>query len=155
MDTLLWPLKVSVAWVMVTIHKGLVFIGFPDGPGIAWVLSIIGLTIVVRLLIMPLFVKQIRASRGMQLMQPELQALQAKYKGKKDPASQKKMQEEIDYLEGFLASVMKKLGNEKFVAHAKPEVVANERKKQADAESKLKTLRENVEKLKGRDADVR
>ena len=67
----------------------------------------------------------------------------------------KKMQEEIDYLEGFLASVMKKLGNEKFVAHAKPEVVANERKKQADAESKLKTLRENVEKLKGRDADVR
>ena len=65
------------------------------------------------------------------------------------------MQEEIDYLEGFLASVMKKLGNEKFVTHTKPEVVTNKRKKQADAESKLKTLRENVEKLKGRDADVR
>ena len=90
MDTLLWPLKVSVAWVMVTIHKGLVFIGFPDGPGIAWVLSIIGLTIVVRLLIMPLFVKQIRASRGMQLLQPEMQALQAKYKGKKDPESRQR-----------------------------------------------------------------
>ena len=70
MDTLLWPLKVAVAWVMVTIHKALVLIGFPDGPGIAWVLSIIGLTIVVRLLIMPLFVKQIRASRGLQLLQP-------------------------------------------------------------------------------------
>jgi len=65
MDTLLWPLKVAVAWVMVTIHKALILVGFPDGPGIAWVLSIIGLTIVVRLLIMPLFVKQIRASRGM------------------------------------------------------------------------------------------
>ena len=50
MDTLLWPLKVAVAWVMVTIHKALVLIGFPDGPGVAWVLSIIGLTIVVRLL---------------------------------------------------------------------------------------------------------
>ena len=95
MDTLLWPLKVAVAWVMVTIHKGLVLIGFPDGPGIAWVLSIIGLTIVVRLLIMPLFVKQIRASRGMQLLQPEMKALQAKYKGKKDPESRQRMNEEM------------------------------------------------------------
>ena len=95
MDTLLWPLKVAVAWVMVTIHKALVLIGFPDGPGVAWVLSIIGLTIVVRLLIMPLFVKQIRASRGMQLLQPELQALQAKYKGKKDPESRQRMNEEM------------------------------------------------------------
>jgi len=95
MDTFLWPLMVAVAWVMVNIHRFLVFIGFPDGPGIAWVLSIIGLTMFVRLLIMPLFVKQIRASRGMQLMQPELQALQNKYKGKKDPASQQRQQEEM------------------------------------------------------------
>ena len=95
MDTILWPLKVAVAWVMVYIHKFLVLIGMPDGSGVAWVLSIVGLTIVVRLLIMPLFVKQIRASRGMQLMQPELQALQAKYKGKKDPESQRRQQEEM------------------------------------------------------------
>ena len=60
----------------------------------------------------------------------------------------RKMEEEIDYLEGFLRSVMKKLGNEKFVANAKPEVVAVERKKRADAESKLALLRENVAKLK-------
>ena len=59
-----------------------------------------------------------------------------------------KMEAEIDYLEGFLRSVMKKLGNEKFVASAKPEVVAVERKKRADAESKLALLRENVAKLK-------
>ena len=95
MDTILWPLMVAVAWVMVYIHKALVIIGLPDGPGAAWVLSIIGLTIFVRILIMPLFVKQIRASRGMQLMQPELQALQAKYKGKKDPASRQRQQEEM------------------------------------------------------------
>lgn len=95
MDTILWPLKVAVAWVMVYIHKALVFLGFTDGPGPAWVLSIVGLTIVVRILIMPLFVKQIRASRGMQLMQPELQALQAKYKGKNDPASKQRQQEEM------------------------------------------------------------
>ena len=60
-----------------------------------------------------------------------------------------KMEAEIDYLEGFLRSVMKKLGNEKFVANAKPEVVAVERKKRADAESKLALLRESVAKLKG------
>ena len=57
MDTILWPLKVAVAWVMVYIHKFLVLIGLSDGPGVAWVLSIIGLTIFVRILIMPLFVR--------------------------------------------------------------------------------------------------
>jgi valyl-tRNA synthetase len=60
----------------------------------------------------------------------------------------KKMEVEIGYLQGFLNSVMKKLSNEKFVANAKPEVVENERKKQADAESKINTLRESIRKLK-------
>ena len=95
MDTILWPLKVAVAWVMVRIHDFLVLIGMSTGPGAAWVLSIVGLTILMRLLIMPLFVRQIRASRGMQLMQPELKAIQDKYKGKKDQASRQRMQEEM------------------------------------------------------------
>ena len=60
----------------------------------------------------------------------------------------KKMEDEIKYLEGFLISVNKKLSNEKFVANAKPEVVANERKKQADAESKIAALKANIAKLK-------
>ena len=59
-----------------------------------------------------------------------------------------KMEDEIKYLEGFLISVNKKLSNEKFVANAKPEVVANERKKQADAESKIAALKANIAKLK-------
>lgn len=58
-----------------------------------------------------------------------------------------KMRSELEYLRGFLASVMKKLGNERFVNNAKPEIVANERKKQADAESKIKSLEENINKL--------
>ena len=95
MDGLLMLLEVAEAWVMVTIHKLLVAIGMSDGPGPAWVLSIVGLTVAVRVLIMPLFVKQIRSSRGMQAMQPELRALQNKYKGKKDPASQERMREEM------------------------------------------------------------
>ena len=60
----------------------------------------------------------------------------------------KKMEAEITYLEGFLKSVEKKLGNEKFVANAKPEIVENERKKKADAESKILTLKAGIEKLK-------
>ena len=60
-----------------------------------------------------------------------------------------KMEAEITYLEGFLNSVMKKLGNEKFVANAKPEVVEAERKKQADAASKIASLKESIAALKG------
>ena len=59
----------------------------------------------------------------------------------------KKMNADIAYYEGFIISVMKKLGNEKFVANAKPEVVEAERKKQADAESKIASLKEGIAAL--------
>jgi valyl-tRNA synthetase len=58
-----------------------------------------------------------------------------------------KMEAEIKYLEGFLKSVNAKLSNEKFVANAKPEIVENERKKQADSESKIRSLRESLAAL--------
>ncbi len=58
-----------------------------------------------------------------------------------------KIQEEITYLEGFLDSVVKKLSNERFVSKAPADVVALEQKKQADAESKLAMLRENLERI--------
>ena len=60
-----------------------------------------------------------------------------------------KMEEKIRYFEGFLAGVMKKLGNERFVANAKPEIVELERKKKSDAESKIETLRASIRQLKG------
>ena len=59
-----------------------------------------------------------------------------------------KMEAEINYLRGFLKSVEGKLSNEKFVANAKPEIVENERKKKADAESKIETLKANISALK-------
>lgn len=62
-------------------------------------------------------------------------------------AEKKKISEEMAYLEGFIASVEKKLSNEKFVANAKPEVIANERKKLADGQSKLQSLKESMQKL--------
>lgn len=63
-------------------------------------------------------------------------------------AELKKQEEELVYLQGFLNSVQKKLSNEKFVANAKPEIVENERKKLADAESKIKTIEESIKTLK-------
>ena len=60
----------------------------------------------------------------------------------------KKLEEELKYTEGFLASVMKKLGNEKFVNGAPEKVVAVERKKQADAEQKIAALKAQIEALR-------
>lgn len=62
-------------------------------------------------------------------------------------AELKRLNDELKYLEGFLKSVAAKLSNEKFVANAKPEIVENERKKQADAESKIKTIKESITNL--------
>ncbi len=59
-----------------------------------------------------------------------------------------KLQAELTYLEGFLNSVMKKLSNERFVSNAPEVVVAAERKKQADAESKIAAIKESLSKLK-------
>ncbi len=63
-------------------------------------------------------------------------------------AERKKMSEELTYLEGFLASVMKKLSNERFVSSAPEKVVANERAKKADAEAKIAAIKERLEQLK-------
>lgn len=68
--------------------------------------------------------------------------------GNVDPAAEaRKAEEEINYLRGFLASVDKKLSNERFVSGAPPQVLENERKKKADAEAKIKALEERMRQL--------
>ena len=62
-------------------------------------------------------------------------------------AERAKLQHDLEYYEGFLASVMKKLSNERFVASAPEKVVANERAKQADAEAKITAIREQLAAL--------
>jgi valyl-tRNA synthetase len=65
-----------------------------------------------------------------------------------DTASQKEqLQKDLEYLKGFLQSVEKKLGNERFVQNAKPEVVDIERRKKADAEEKIKAIEESLSSL--------
>ncbi|WP_158727722.1 MULTISPECIES: valine--tRNA ligase [unclassified Flavobacterium] len=59
-----------------------------------------------------------------------------------------KLTEELNYIKGFLKSVQVKLSNEKFVANAKPEVIENERKKEADALSKIETIEHSLAGLK-------
>ncbi|MFJ1431397.1 valine--tRNA ligase [Capnocytophaga canimorsus] len=61
----------------------------------------------------------------------------------------KKLEEELKYTQGFLASVEKKLSNEKFVSSAPEKVVEMERKKQADALAKIETIQESLKNLRG------
>ena len=60
----------------------------------------------------------------------------------------KKLEDELKYTQGFLASVMKKLGNERFVNNAPEAVVTKEKEKQADAEAKIKVLEERIASMK-------
>ena len=60
----------------------------------------------------------------------------------------KKLEADLQHQEGFLRGVMAKLGNERFVQNAKPEVVELERKKKADAEARIATLRESIAALR-------
>ncbi len=65
-----------------------------------------------------------------------------------DSAAQKEeLLKDLDYQKRFLEAVLKKLGNERFVQNAKPEVVALEKKKQADAEARIKTIEESLAHL--------
>ena len=58
-----------------------------------------------------------------------------------------RLAKDLEYNKGFLKSVEIKLSNEKFVANAKPELIANEKKKQADAEAKIKAIEEQLTSL--------
>ena len=92
---LLRPIQYVVAWIMVRFHDLFTALGLDPAGGAAWALSIVGLVIVIRILLIPLFVKQIKAMRGMQLIQPEMRKIQQKYKGKTDVASRQAMQQEM------------------------------------------------------------
>ena len=92
--SLLYPLEWVVAWIMVTAHSGLTAIGFAGDGGPAWALSIVALVLVIRTALIPLFVRQIKSSRQMQMIQPELKKVQDKYKGKSDQASREAMTKE-------------------------------------------------------------
>jgi YidC/Oxa1 family membrane protein insertase len=88
---ILEPLYYAVSWIMVAFHKVFTSIGFDPAGGWAWGLSIVGLVVVIRILLIPLFVKQIHAQRGLQMLQPEIKKIQERYKNDRERQSQELM----------------------------------------------------------------
>ena len=91
---LLWPIKWLIELILVSFHTLFTAVGLDFNSGASWVLSIVGLVLVVRAALIPVFVKQIKSQRNMMLVQPELQKLQKKYKGKTDRDSRERFAKE-------------------------------------------------------------
>ncbi|HET7734965.1 MAG TPA: membrane protein insertase YidC [Nocardioidaceae bacterium] len=84
------PLYWVVSLILTGFHS--LFATFlPESSGAAWALSIVGLTLVIRALLIPLFVKQIKSSRNMQLLQPKVRELQKKYGHDRERLAQETM----------------------------------------------------------------
>ncbi len=90
-NLILNPLYYAVSGVMLAWHWLFSQIGLDPEGGAAWALSIIGLTLVIRACLIPLFVKQIKASRNMQLIQPKVKELQKKYGHDRERLAQETM----------------------------------------------------------------
>jgi YidC/Oxa1 family membrane protein insertase len=84
------PFYEAVAWVLLRLHS-LLGLAFGDSSGWSWALSIILLVILMRLILLPLFVKQMHAQRKMQALAPQVQALRKKYKNDKQTMNQEVM----------------------------------------------------------------
>ena len=83
-------LRTGVSWVLVQFHQLLSNFIDPTS-GWTWALSIVGLVIVIRIALIPLFVKQIKAQRNLQIIQPQMKEIQKKYAGDKERQSQEMM----------------------------------------------------------------
>jgi YidC/Oxa1 family membrane protein insertase len=90
MGSILNPLYTAVSWVIITIHELLAPI-FGSASGVTWSLSIIGLVIIIRIILIPLFVKQIKSQRALTALQPQMKAIQTKYKDDRQKQSEEMM----------------------------------------------------------------
>ena len=90
MGSILNPLYIAVSWVIITIHKLLSPI-FGKDSGVAWSLSIVGLVIIIRIILVPLFVKQIKSQRALTALQPHMKEIQKKYKDDRQKQSEEMM----------------------------------------------------------------
>ena len=88
--SILNPLFEAVAWVIMRIHAGLA-VPFGASSGWAWGLSIVILVMLMRLIMVPLFVKQVRSQRKMQSHMPQLQEIRKRYKNDKQRLNEETM----------------------------------------------------------------
>ncbi|MDJ0333688.1 membrane protein insertase YidC [Salinibacterium sp. G-O1] len=93
-NTILWPIKWVIEAILVLFHTVLEGAGLDGDAGLTWVLSIVGLVLVVRAALIPIFVKQIKSQRRMLEVAPQIKKIQDKYKGKKDQFSREAMSRE-------------------------------------------------------------
>jgi YidC/Oxa1 family membrane protein insertase len=90
MGFILNPLYNAVSGIMIAIHKVLSPI-FGTNSGVTWSLSIMGLVVLIRIILIPLFVKQIKSQRAMTALQPQMKAIQNKYKDDRQKQSEEMM----------------------------------------------------------------
>ncbi|MEU8913353.1 membrane protein insertase YidC [Streptomyces nigrescens] len=90
MDTILSPLYIAVSWIIVQFHSFYSLL-FDKDSGAAWGLSIVSLVVLIRICLIPLFVKQIKSTRNMQALQPKMKAIQERYKSDKQRQSEEMM----------------------------------------------------------------
>lgn len=84
------PLYTMVSWIIVQFHSLFSHVFDPNG-GWAWGLSIVMMVVVIRICLIPLFVKQIKATRAMQAIQPKMKAIQERYKTDRQRQSEEMM----------------------------------------------------------------
>lgn len=90
MGFILDPLYNFVSGVIVLIHKTLTPI-FGTDSGVTWTLSIMGLVVLIRIILIPLFVKQIKSQRALTALQPQMKEIQKKYKDDRQKQSEEMM----------------------------------------------------------------
>jgi YidC/Oxa1 family membrane protein insertase len=90
MDSILSPLYFAVSFVIKAIHSLLSPI-FGASSGVSWSLAIIGLVVLIRIILIPLFVKQIKSQRALQALQPKMKELQKKHKDDRQKQSEELM----------------------------------------------------------------
>jgi len=90
MSSIMNVLYTAVSWVIMLIHDALTPI-FGASSGVTWTLSIVGLVLLIRILLIPLFVKQIKSQRAMTALAPKMKEIQSRYKDDRQKQSEEMM----------------------------------------------------------------
>ena len=90
MSSIMNALYTAVSWVIMLIHDALAPV-FGASSGVTWTLSIVGLVLLIRILLIPLFVKQIKSQRAMTALAPKMKEIQTRYKDDRQKQSEEMM----------------------------------------------------------------
>ena len=103
MSGILNPLYTAVSWVIITFHD---LLSFTNNEDLQWSIGIISLVILIRIILIPLFVKQIKSQRALTALQPHMKAIQKKYKDDRQKQSEEMMKLYKEHKTNPLASCL-------------------------------------------------